>query len=83
MIGSEYGNGTMNEMARLITRDIPIHINCCDRKSLLLLNCNVCDLMSIKCYHFQIMLDLHCEDTIFDFDSTLMRGLKPNSNSLT
>jgi hypothetical protein len=38
IIGREYGNGTMNEMARLITRDIPIHISCCDRKSLLLLN---------------------------------------------
>ena len=56
MIGREYGNGTMNDIARLITRDIPIHINCCERKSLLLLNWNVCNVMFIKCYFFKIYL---------------------------
>jgi hypothetical protein len=51
MIGNEYGKGTINEMARLITRDIPIHISCCDRKSLLLLNSILCNVMFIKCYY--------------------------------
>jgi hypothetical protein len=51
MMGNEYGKGTINEMARLITRDIPIHISCCDRKSLLLLNSILCNVMSIKCYY--------------------------------
>ena len=38
IIGKEYGKGTNNEIARLMPSDIPIHINCCSRKSLLLLN---------------------------------------------
>ena len=38
IIGKEQGKGTNNEIARLMPRDIPIHISCCNRKSLLLLN---------------------------------------------
>ena len=70
MIGSEYGKGTMNDMARLMTRDIPIHINCCDRKSLLLLNCNVCDVMFIKCYLFKKTGDLLYNIANLDSNST-------------
>ncbi len=38
MIGKENGNGINNDIARLIPSDIAIHNNCCERKSLLLLN---------------------------------------------
>jgi hypothetical protein len=38
MIGKENGNGINSEIARLIPSDIAIHNNCCERKSLLLLN---------------------------------------------
>lgn len=38
MIGNENGNGINSEIARLIPSDIAIHNNCCERKSLLLLN---------------------------------------------
>lgn len=73
MIGSEYGNGTKNDMARLITRDIPIHINCCDRKSLLLLNWIVCNVMFIKCYLFQKIRDLQGVGMNYVFNSVKMR----------
>lgn len=38
MIGKENGNGINSDIARLIPSDIAIHNNCCERKSLLLLN---------------------------------------------
>ena len=59
----------MNEMARLITREIPIHMSCCDRKSLLLLNWNVCDVMFIKCYLFCNIPELQIPETDHDFNS--------------
>jgi hypothetical protein len=60
----------MNEMARLITREIPIHMSCCDRKSLLLLNLNVCDVMFIKCYLFWKVRELQIAESNYDFNST-------------
>jgi hypothetical protein len=59
----------MNEMARLITKEIPIHISCCDRKSLLLLNLNVCDVMFIKCYLFWKIRELQIPETNFAVNS--------------
>jgi len=38
MIGKENGNGINNDIARLIPSDIAIHNNCCEIKSLFLLN---------------------------------------------
>jgi hypothetical protein len=68
----------MNEMARLITREIPIHISCCDRKSLLLLNLIVCDVMFIKCYLFWKIRELQIPETNFDFNSTNLCPLTLN-----
>jgi hypothetical protein len=68
----------MNEMARLITREIPIHMNCCDRKSLLLLNLNVCDVMFIKCYLFLKIRELQIAETNYDFNSTNLCPLTLN-----
>jgi hypothetical protein len=68
----------MNEMARLITKEIPIHMSCCDRKSLLLLNWNVCDVMFIKCYLFWKIRELQIPETNFDFNSTNLCPLSLN-----
>lgn len=68
----------MNEMARLITREIPIHMSCCDRKSLLLLNLNVCDVMFIKCYLFWKVLELQIAESNYDFNSTTWYPLSLN-----
>ena len=38
MIGKENGNGINNDIAKLIPSDREIHNNCCEIKSLLLLN---------------------------------------------
>ena len=59
----------MNEMARLITREIPIHMSCCDRKSLLLLNLDVCDVMFIKCSLFWKVLELQIAESKYGFNS--------------
>ena len=68
----------MNEMARLITREIPIHMSCCDRKSLLLLNLNVCDVMFIKCYLFWKVQELQIAKSNYDFNSTIWYPLSLN-----
>ncbi len=36
IIGNENGKGIKNEIPKLIPREIPIHINCCDKNCLLL-----------------------------------------------
>lgn len=58
MIGKENGNGINSDIARLIPSDIAIHNNCCERKSLLLLNQSITHIFIITILNTILFDDL-------------------------
>ena len=67
MIGRDKGKGTNNEIARLIPSEIPIHISCCIRNCLLLLNTQPPSLYSIA-IHYIHYCNLNIINTENEYD---------------